>query len=1240
MTKYLKVAISTIAFLAGYTSAIAQIGSNFNVNAEGWTTPNDADGTISYSATGGNPGGHVFGTPFVFVGGAGTFYFNFYFVAPSAFLGNRSAYYNGTLRYDIQQSSTGSPNQYAEVTIASSAGMVLYYFPPTSNQPPAPPSWATYSVALNNSLGYWKTTNSVSGTAATEIQIQNILSDLGSLQIRGLYRDANTTNRLDNVTLVPPILITTQPSGSTVCEGTVTTMTTAATNNPSISYQWQRETSPTVWGDISNTGGYSGVTTNTLAINTTGNFGAGNYRCRISGTAANDVFTSSATITINPLPSAPGTTGNSSCGPAAITLNASGGSAGQYRWYTVPTLGAPIAGQTNSTYTTPVISGTTTYYVSINNGTCESARTPVVATINTIPSPPGTTGNSACGPSAVTLNASGGSSGQYRWYTVPTLGAPIAGQTNSTYTTPVISGTTTYYVSINNGTCESTRTSVVATINTVPAAPGATGNSACGPSAVTLNAFGGSPGQYRWYTVPTLGTPIAGQTFSSYTTPVLALTTTYYVSINNGTCESTRTSVTATINTIPAAPGTTGNAACGPAAITLNASGGSPGQYRWYTVPTLGTPIAGQTNSTYTTPVIVGTTTYYVSINNGTCESTRTSVVATINSIPAPPGATGNAACGPSAVTLNAFGGSAGQYRWYTVPTLGTPIAGQTNSTYTTPVISGTTTYYVSINNGTCESTRTSVVATINTVPAAPGATGNAACGPSAITLNASGGSAGQYRWYTVPTLGTPIAGQTNSTYTTPVISGTTTYYVSINNGTCESTRTSVVATINTIPAAPGATGTAACGPSAVTLNASGGSAGQYRWYTMPTLGTPIAGQTNSTYTTPVISGTTIYYVSINDGACESTRTSVSATIIPLPAPPSTTGASKCGPGQVTLNAAGGTNGQYRWYTQPTGGSSLPGEQDDSYTTAALNSSASFYVAINDGNCESNRIQVTATINPIPGAPATTGAASCEPTAITLTASGGTSGSYTWYESSTATTPIPGASNATYTTPNLLVTTDYFVSINNGTCESARSIVTATIGGPSCTNGPPVVTPTTTSTSIAGVATIDLSNLISDPDGNLDFSTLKVTVPPASGAIAQISNGILTIDYFGLTFSGTESITIEVCDLLGSCTQQVLSIEVEGDVDIYNGISPNGDPLNDKWIIKNIEALPDTQSNKVSIYNRWGDLVFEVENYNNADRIFSGISKAGDVLASGVYFYKIEFPSGRKTQTGYLTLKH
>ncbi len=215
----------------------------------------------------------------------------------------------------------------------------------------------------------------------------------------------------------------------------------------------------------------------------------------------------------------------------------------------------------------------------------------------------------------------------------------------------------------------------------------------------------------------------------------------------------------------------------------------------------------------------------------------------------------------------------------------------------------------------------------------------------------------------------------------------------------------------------------------------------------------------------------------------------------------------------------------------------------------------------------------------------------------------------------------------------------YTLTITNGSgCVSVPSDAT-TFTATFC-NQPPVITTTSISTTVEGTVTVLLSSLLSDPDGNLDLSTLKIVKQPTSGATASLdASSQLILNYAGRLFSGTDELTIEVCDFSGQCVQQVLAVEVIGDITIYNGISPNGDGLNDTWLILYIDVLTETKENKVFVYNRWGDVVFEAENYDNKDIVFKGLNKSGNELPSGTYFYKIEFGSGRKTLTGYLAVK-
>ncbi len=186
-------------------------------------------------------------------------------------------------------------------------------------------------------------------------------------------------------------------------------------------------------------------------------------------------------------------------------------------------------------------------------------------------------------------------------------------------------------------------------------------------------------------------------------------------------------------------------------------------------------------------------------------------------------------------------------------------------------------------------------------------------------------------------------------------------------------------------------------------------------------------------------------------------------------------------------------------------------------------------------------------------------------------------------------------------------------------------------------NQPPAIIPTTLITVINGQVMLDLSTIISDPDGNLDSNSFNIVQSPTSGASATIVNGVLTIDYSNSTFAGTDTMIIEAFDLLGERSQAVITINVAGEVVVRNGISANGDNLNPIFRLENIAILaPD---NQVTIFNRWGDKVFEIDRYDNLTRRFDGTSDDGDDLPSGIYFYKIRLNNGQSDLEGYLTLK-
>jgi len=183
----------------------------------------------------------------------------------------------------------------------------------------------------------------------------------------------------------PSISITTQPLVTATCEGTSTSFSVTATGASNLTYQWQKHNG-TDFTDISEGGGYTGTTTATLSINTGTTTGNGDYRVRINGDDAPEIFSSQAALTVRTLPQPPVASGDTECvSPATLTLTATGTTNGNYNWYDVPTGGSTLGA--NGTFTTPSLNTTTTYYVSLDDAFCESERVAVTAAISLLAKP-------------------------------------------------------------------------------------------------------------------------------------------------------------------------------------------------------------------------------------------------------------------------------------------------------------------------------------------------------------------------------------------------------------------------------------------------------------------------------------------------------------------------------------------------------------------------------------------------------------------------------------------------------------------------------------------------------------------------------------------------------------------------------------------------------------------------------------------------------------------------------------
>ncbi|MEO2050336.1 MAG: gliding motility-associated C-terminal domain-containing protein, partial [Allomuricauda sp.] len=119
------------------------------------------------------------------------------------------------------------------------------------------------------------------------------------------------------------------------------------------------------------------------------------------------------------------------------------------------------------------------------------------------------------------------------------------------------------------------------------------------------------------------------------------------------------------------------------------------------------------------------------------------------------------------------------------------------------------------------------------------------------------------------------------------------------------------------------------------------------------------------------------YYDSVND--CASPVLPVTLVRNFTPTIDSTTDASRCGPGSVTLSAsatvADSSSITYNWYDAPTGGNLIGSGAN--FITPDITETTSFYVAARANGCASPRQEVVATVNTVPSAGTPTNAVAC-----------------------------------------------------------------------------------------------------------------------------------------------------------------------------------------------------------------------------------------------------------------------
>ena len=195
-----------------------------------------------------------------------------------------------------------------------------------------------------------------------------------------------------------------------------------------------------------------------------------------------------------------------------------------------------------------------------------------------------------------------------------------------------------------------------------------------------------------------------------------------------------------------------------------------------------------------------------------------------------------------------------------------------------------------------------------------------------------------------------------------------------------------------------------------------------------------------------------------------------------------------------------------------------------------------------------------------------------------------------------------------------------------GICDTTLLYVTAI---PQIDSLPPVAVNDTVMTTSA--TSVDIQILLNDTiNGNL--LNIIILDQPLNGSVSSSAFDLVYLPDPGFC-DGVDSFKYAIQNEVGWDTATVIIEIMCTDLNIFTGFSPNGDNINETWIILGIERFP---NNTVKVYNRWGNLVYEELGYTNNNG-WDG-SWNSQPLPDGTYFY-IVTDGESQTFNGYLQIQ-
>lgn len=665
----------------------------------------------------------------------------------------------------------------------------------------------------------------------------------------------------------------------------------------------------------------------------------------------------------------------------------------------------------------------------------------------------------------------------------------------------------------------------------------------------------------------------------SIPSPTLLAAGIYTVTLTVPNCGTVNATTTVTVNPGPAI---TANpiTICAGASGTLNASSPIPGgTYSW----SLNGVVLGTGPTLTVSPS--STTTYSVAYTAAGCTGTS-NVTVTVEPTPQPTVTTDSICIGSNGSLFVNNVSAGGTFLWSNGTTSATLIDNPTTSTNYTVV-------FTSAN--ACVSPSVSGTIVVKPYPVITG-TNDTICFGSSTTLATNvdlpGGS---FLW-------SPTAATTSTITVSPAL--TTTYTVVYDLLSCQDTA-QITVLVNPIPVAT-TTNAVMCFGDTVSLVATANlPGGTYLWSTAETL--------SSIFVSPA--SNTNYTVTYTLNNCTSPVATAQVTVNPIPII-TLSSATICETDQVTLSATPNLlGGSYTW-----GPNGIVGGATQTFTPLQDTTLSVIYIL---NNCPSLPAFGTVTVNPLPIVTFTaTPLEGCAPLSVIFTADDATNATYSWSTSNNL-----SASGAAPT----------IVFSNGGTFDV--SLAATTIFGCYDTYTAPAFIyvenlPIAIFESPIAVFTQEAQYVM--------FSNLSVG---ATNYVWDFGDGQLAYDFepshiFQNTMGGY-TVTLTALTDLQCADAMAISIGYQYNELVYipNSFTPDGDQNNQVFCPVFFSGY-DPQNYEFTIYNRWGEVIFESR---NALVGWDGTYGPDALTApTGMYTYRILYKNPdldeRKILTGHVNL--